>query len=118
MRARIVLLLTVLLVPQLVRPIAAVPAAGPAETVRPNVLWEPPTGSHDRDLFYGPWGAHMEPDPRAVYTFVRRKTAGTNPGVVVKDPQGREWHVKQPPKSGKHPEAPVEVVVSRVLSAV
>src|SRR5215475_9793408 len=100
MRARIVLFLTVLLVPQLVRPIAALPAPGPTETVRSNVLWEPATGSHDRDLFYGPWGARLQPDPHAVYTFVRRKQKGTNPGMVVRDPQGRERHVKQTHTNG------------------
>jgi len=117
MRARVVLLLTVLLVPEVVRPIAAVPAtAGPA-VVQTSVLWEPPTG-HDRDLLYGPWGARLQPDPHAVYTFVRRKETGTNPGVIVRDPQGREWHVKQAKGSGRNSEGPVEVVVSRVLSAV
>jgi len=38
--------------------------------------------------------------------------------VIVRDPQGREWHVKQGKGSGQHSEGPVEVVVSRVLSAV
>jgi hypothetical protein len=118
MRARILLLLTVLLVPDVVRPIAAVPATAEAEVVRANALWAPQTGVRDRDLYNGPWGARLTPDPTAVYTFVRRKTRGTNPGVIVKDQQGREWHVKQSPKSGNHAEGPVEVVLSRVLSAV
>jgi hypothetical protein len=119
MRTRVVILsLAVLLVPELPRSIAAVPAAVTAEVVRGNVLWDPPTGLHDRDLFYGPWGARLKPDPNATYTFVRRKTRGTNPGVVVQDPQGREWHVKQAAGNGHHPEGPVEVVVSRVLSAI
>ena len=73
MRARIALLLTVLLVPDVVRPIAAVPATVEAEVVRANALWEPQTGVHDRDLYDGPWGARLKPDPTAVYTFVRRK---------------------------------------------
>src|SRR5262249_31968397 len=88
------------------------------DVVRANELWEPPTGLHDRDLFYGPWGSRLQPDPHAIYTFVRRKQQGTNPGVVVRDPQGREWHVKQAKGSGNHPEGPVEVAVSRLLSAV
>ena len=49
-----------------------------------------------RDLFNGPWDTAHAPDPRAEYTFVRPKTGGFNPGVIVRDPQGREWHVKQP----------------------
>jgi hypothetical protein len=75
-----------------------------------------PIGS--RDLFYGPWGPERAPDPRAVYTFITRKHSGTNPGVTVRDPQGREWHVKQPPHTVQGAEGPVEVVLSRVLSAV
>lgn len=118
MRMRIVLLLTVLCVPVLVRPMVAVPATAPATVVQANALWEPPTDLRDRDLFYGPWGARLQPDPNAVYTFVRRKQKGTNPGMVVRDPQGREWHVKQTHTNGTHPEGPVEVAISRVLSAV
>ena len=49
--------------------------------------------------------------------YVRPKSGGFNPGVIVRDPQGREWHVKQP--SGHHgDEGPAEVVLSRVLSAL
>jgi hypothetical protein len=121
MRTRIVLFLTVLLVPELViRPTAAVTATATtsAAAVQANALWEPPTGLRDRDLFYGPWGARLQPDPHAVYTFVQKKQTGTNPGVIVRDPQGRVWHVKQGKGSGLHAEGPVEVVVSRVLSAV
>jgi hypothetical protein len=72
-----------------------------------------------QDLFNGPWGAAAAPDPRATYTFVRRKTKGANPGVVVSDPAGREWSVKQAPHSGgRGDEGPAEVVLSRVLSAI
>jgi hypothetical protein len=82
-----------------------------------SAWWEQPITLQDRDLFYGPWGAAYAPDPRAEYTFVRPKVGGFNPGVVVRDPQGREWHVKQP--SGNHgDEGPAEVVLSRVLSAL
>jgi hypothetical protein len=79
--------------------------------------WQPPDNLRDRDLFNGPWGAADAPDPRVEYTFVRPKSGGFNPGVVVRDPKGREWHVKQP--SGHHgDEGPSEVVLSRVLSAL
>jgi hypothetical protein len=103
-------------VPEFVRPMGAVLAPANANVVQANPLWAPPSGT--QDLFYGPWGARSQPDPNAVYTFVRRKQKGTNPGMVVRDPQGREWHVKQTHTDGIHPEGPVEVVVSRVLSAV
>jgi hypothetical protein len=38
--------------------------------------------------------------------------------VTVRDPLGREWHVKQPPHNDQGAEGPIEVVLSRVLSAV
>jgi hypothetical protein len=82
-----------------------------------SAWWVQPANVAASDLFYGPWGAKQAPDPRAEYTFVRPKTGGFNPGLVVRDPQGREWHVKQP--SEHHgDEGPVEVVLSRVLSAL
>jgi hypothetical protein len=79
-------------------------------------LWERPMDLPERDLFHGPWGPEHAPAPDAEYTFVRPKQGGVNPGVVVTDPQGREWHVKQAGVRGD--EGPAEVVLSRVLSAV
>jgi hypothetical protein len=91
-------------------------------------LWQTPDGIGEqalnqgripaRDLFYGPWGPERAPDPHAVYTFVERKQHGTNPGITVRDPKGHEWHVKQPPHTEQGAEGPIEVVLSRVLSAV
>jgi hypothetical protein len=81
-------------------------------------LWQQPTDLARRDLFAGQWGGERAPDPDAVYTFVQRKQQGTNPGVTVKDPLGREWHVKQPPHNDQGAEGPIEVTLSRVLSAV
>jgi hypothetical protein len=80
-------------------------------------LWEPPQGGHERDLLNGPWGAKMAPDPTDVYTFVHRKRDGVNPGLVVTDSRGRTWHVKQP-RNGPGDEGPVEVTLSRILSAI
>ena len=95
-------------------------AVRPVGTPTPTAMsswWQPPDNLHARDLFNGPWGTRYAPDPHAEYTFVRPKTGGFNPGVIVRDPQGREWHVKQP--SGHHgDEGPSEVVLSRVLSAL
>jgi len=95
-------------------------AIRPDKTASPapmSAWWQSPDNLHARDLFNGPWGAQNAPDPQAEYTFVRPKTGGFNPGVVVRDPQGREWHVKQPSgRSGD--EGPSEVVLSRVLSAL
>jgi hypothetical protein len=95
-----------------VQPTATPHAARMAE------FWERPTGIAARDLFLGPWGADDAPDPDATYTLVERKQEGTNPGVTVKDPSGREWHIKQPPHNDQGAEGPVEVTLSRVLSAV
>src|SRR5882724_7761261 len=81
-------------------------------------FWQHPGDIARRDLFGGPWGGELAPDPEAVYTFVQRKQQGTNPGVTVQDPDGREWHVKQPPHNDQGAEGPIEVTLSRVLSAV
>jgi len=99
-------------------PATVASAAGRIEPVSPSVLWEPPGALHDRDLFYGPWGAAAAPDPGAVYTYVRNKHGGVNPGVVVRDPRGRIWHVKQAPRNDRGDEGPVEVTLSRLLSAI
>ena len=90
--------------------------ASPA--VPPSALWEAPTDLHARNLFDGPWGEQNAPDPRATYQFMRFKSRGVNPGVVVRDRRGRVWHVKQARDGRRGAEGPVEVVVSRVLSAV
>ena len=81
-------------------------------------LWRQPYDGADSDLFYGPWGPERAPDPSAVYTFIAKKQHGTNPGITVKDPYGRECHVKQAPANDQGAEGPIEVVLSRVLSAV
>ena len=97
-----------------------------AATVRPTTpptpvplssWWAQPDNLSQQDLFHGPWGAAHAPDPAAEYTFLRPKSGGFNPGVIVRDPQGREWHVKQP-RLSHGDEGPSEVVLSRVLSAL
>jgi hypothetical protein len=81
-------------------------------------LWQRPDDIASRDLFLGPWGVERAPDAHDTYTFVQRKQQGTNPGVTVADSRGREWHVKQPPHNDQGAEGPIEVALSRVLSAV
>jgi hypothetical protein len=90
----------------------------PPELVQIEELWERPDDLEARDLFNGPWGARHAPPADAVYTFVKFKTGGVNPGMTVRDPLGREWRVKQAPRDGRGHEGPIEVVLSRVLSAV
>lgn len=93
------------------------PAVPPsAEAIRS--LWVPPEDLFERDLFFGPWGPERAPDPRAIYTLVAHKHTGVNPGMTVRDPRGREWSVKQAPPEGQPPEGPIEVTVSRLLSAI
>jgi hypothetical protein len=102
------------------------PGAVAAEDSQLAQLWQEPSDLPSRDLFHGPWGAQNAPDPNATYTFLKPKEGGVNPGVVVRDPQGRTWSVKQSPlDDGKASsidvqgaEGPVEVTVSRILSAV
>jgi hypothetical protein len=81
-------------------------------------LWERPVDLSERDLIYGPWGPERAPDPHAKYTLVQYKRSGVNPGMTVRDPLGREWSVKQAPPEGGPSEGQIEVVVSRVLSAL
>jgi hypothetical protein len=102
------------------------PRAAAATDAQLAELWQEPSDLRSRDLFHGPWGAENAPDPRATYTFVKPKEGGVNPGVIVRDPQGRTWHVKQSPLDAERrssidvqgPEGPVEVTLSRILSAV
>jgi hypothetical protein len=96
----------------------AVVRTEPVAPVVPAALWENPADLAERDLLYGPWGAERAPQPDAIYTFVRLKEGGTSPGLVVRDPRGREWNVKQPSHSDRGDEGPAEVVLSRVLSAI
>ena len=74
-------------------------------------LWSEPTDLEARDLFHGPGGPERVPPP-ASFTFVARKTSGSNPGYDVRDPEGRLWSVKLTQ------EAQSEVTVSRILWAV
>jgi hypothetical protein len=75
-------------------------------------FWTEPHDIASRDVATGPWGRKYAPDPKAVYTFVHSKIHGASPGMTVVDPQGRKWSIKQ------SVEAPVEVMQSRVLSAL
>lgn len=84
----------------------------------PVSLWREPAALERADVFAGPWGSERAPDPEAVYRLVQRKHTGLNPGMTVVDPEGREWSVKLAPDDVRPSEAQVEVVVSRLLSAV
>ena len=103
---------------------ASFACAGVAKPIKPSArvpgatLWAEPVDLATRDLYYGPWGRDAAPNPNAVYKLVERKHTGVNVGMTVTDPEGREWSVKQPYPGNVDSEAPVEVVLSRLLSAV
>src|SRR5262249_6389769 len=93
-------------------------------TVDPSVapvmeLWESPGDVAKSDLFYGPWGESLAPNPHAVFTFRATKETGSNPGMTVADEEGHVGHLKQlRPVEKQGAEAPVEIALSRILSAV
>jgi hypothetical protein len=93
-------------------------AAAPPVPEPMDSFWEEPSNLGSRNLFTGPWSVDHAPNPLATFTLVGLKSHGINPGVVVMDPAGREWHVKQHARNNAGDEGPVEVVLSRVLSAV
>ena len=108
-------------------PLLTAPLAGCAPAIHPTMppwearvasLWVRPTDIAQRDLFHGPWGPPRAPDPADTYTLVKIKHSGVNPGMTVVDSRGRKWSVKQADPDTPVGEGPIEVVLSRVLSAV
>jgi len=75
-------------------------------------LWLEPTDLESRNLFQGPGGTTLAPDPSARYEFIRADEAGYSKGYDVRDAQGTQWSVKL------GPEAQPEIVTSRVLWAL
>lgn len=70
-------------------------------------LWVAPEPG--RDLFHGVGEKRLAPDPDAHYTVIEIKRGGFSRGYTLKGPGDREWSAKFPP------EAPTEVVASRIL---
>jgi hypothetical protein len=73
-------------------------------------LWHLPDAN--RDLFWGVGGKKLAPDPDARYKVLDVKDIGFSRGLTVEDAAGRKWSAKFPP------EAPTEVVASRILWGV
>jgi hypothetical protein len=73
-------------------------------------LWSEPKAS--RDLYWGVGGKALAPDPDAEYRVIEIKRGGFSRGYTVTGPRDREWSAKFPP------EAPTEVVASRLHWAV
>jgi hypothetical protein len=70
-------------------------------------LWVQPDS--ERDLFWGVGGERLAPDPSLTYKVLEVKRTGFSMGLTVEGPPGRKWSAKMPP------EAPTEVVASRIL---
>jgi hypothetical protein len=75
-------------------------------------LWMDPVDLESRDLFNGPGGAQLAPNPSARYDFLEVDRVGFSAGYTVRDDQGTEWNVKL------GIEAQPEVVASRLLWAI
>lgn len=75
-------------------------------------LWVDPVDLEARDLFYGPGGEALAPNPAAPFAFVKADTGGYSPGFDLRGPDGVLWSAKL------GPEAQPEVVASRILWAV
>jgi hypothetical protein len=73
-------------------------------------LWAAPDG--ERDLFWGVGGQRLAPDASALYKVLEVKRTGFSMGLTVEGPDKRKWSAKMPP------EAPTEVVASRLLWGV
>jgi hypothetical protein len=73
-------------------------------------LWIEPAG--ERDLFWGVGGPALAPDPSLTYKVLDVKRGGFSIGLTVEGPDKRKWSAKMPP------EAPTEVVASRLLWAL
>lgn len=73
-------------------------------------LWIAP--ERERDLFWGVGGQRLAPDPSAIYKVIEVKRSGFSMGFTMEGPGDRKWSAKMPP------EAPTEVVASRLLWGV
>lgn len=71
---------------------------GPPTPRQSAELWEEPNDLTDRNLFDGPWGKDLAPNPTATFAFVSAKSVGVSPGFAVTDERGMEWSVKQGPE--------------------
>ena len=91
-------------------PRSAPPATAPPTPEQMAELWHAP--EPNRDLFWGVGGERLAPDPSATYKVLEIKRAGFSMGMTVEGPDKRKWSAKMPP------EAPTEVVASRLLWGV
>jgi hypothetical protein len=88
------------------------PKVAPQQGVKIDQLWVEPRDLESRDLFHGPGGTALAPDPSAPFELVAVDDSGYSPGYDVRDQRGMEWSVKL------GIEAQPELVASRVLWAI
>src|SRR5579871_414457 len=94
-------------------PLDVRPTLPPSEAQKHlHELWIRPADIGAQDMIYGPWGKEYAPNPDKPFVFAHLKTHGASPGLEARDDDGRQWSVKY------GDEGHVEVVLSRVLSAV
>jgi hypothetical protein len=55
--------------------------SAPPTPVQSAELWEAPTDIATRNLFDGPWGKELAPDPTATFSFVSAKSVGAAPAT-------------------------------------
>jgi len=67
---------------------------GPPSPAQLAELWREPTDIASRDLFHGPGGPDLVPDPTARYDFVKKDISGFSRGWDVRDERGMVWSVK------------------------
>lgn len=72
--------------------LAVIVAFVSAVATQQPVLWTDPGAIAERDLFWG--GGSAERAPKAPFTFIEEDTDGTQPKVIVRDANGREWTAK------------------------
>ena len=87
------------------RPVRSTLASAPTAEQMAE-LWVQP--ERDRDLYWGVGGQRLAPNPDGVFKVIEIKRTGFSRGYTVLDAKGREWSAKFPP------EAPTEVVASRI----
>jgi hypothetical protein len=99
-------IVTALLLPACHASIRSTQATPPTREQLAELWVEPPPG---RDLYWGVGGERLAPNPAATYKVLEVKRGGFSMGLTVEGPGKRKWSVKMPP------EAPTEVVASRLL---
>jgi len=92
----------------------AAPSGGERAGRAPDLaeLWQEPADLESRDLYLGPGGAALVPDPETDFRFRSEDTTGHTGGYEVTDSEGRVWDVKIGDESRP------EIVASRLHWAI